>query len=108
MAIPVKYKDSFRGLLNFADDKTDLFEGQIYDVQQQVYRAITAVVKNLDTDADGNIKQTSRNLKHILAIRKLNRIIVNSTYRTSVMRFIEAFDFSRDKIDNLLKRLPNA
>jgi len=93
-------------LAQLADEETDIFESQIHEIQNVILKQLTNLVKQLDTDSEGNIKQTAKNFRLISAIRRINKIILNKKYRKAVGDYLSLFSKSRKIIDEHFEEMP--
>lgn len=93
-------------IIEIADRGTEIFEKEIASIQKVVFGQLVNLIKGLDTDKDGNIKQTTKNFKLISSVRKINKIILNKRYRKAVGDYIELFNKSRKVVDSHIDSMP--
>lgn len=64
-------------------------------------------IQSLDTDSDGNLKTTSKNLKaaSIFINKNIKSIINNSEYPEKIEEFIEVFDIAAELTNDYFKEI---
>lgn len=69
------------------------FNVSVPAIQKDIYKAILRFIRELDTDNDGNIKATSKNLKAISLFvnRDIRKILNKSDYKDNVTTFVKSF-----------------
>lgn len=92
-----------------SDSIADL-SSSLPDVQKEVWKRINKFLQSLETDRDGNLKATTKNLKAIntFANKDIKAIIKKSKYPTKVNKFIETFGFAGDLTKKYFDELENA
>lgn len=79
-------------ILSVTDDAVSSFSNSIPALQRQILNEVILLVKDLDIDAKGTIKNNVANLKTIGRIKsKLETIVLNEKYLKDVGKFVEAF-----------------
>lgn len=68
------------------------------EVQKEIWAKINKFMQGLDTDKDGNLKTTAKNLKAINTFvnKDIKAIIKNSKYPEKVNEFISTFGVAGD------------
>ena len=104
MAIPKKIERLLNDRLSLIDDSIDNMDVQ--DVQEKTFNELRRYIyKNFDTDKEGSIKKTVKNLKKAQEFKKLRSIILNDSYKEKVSKFLKSFDKVRKLSDDYIIEL---
>lgn len=104
MALSKNLQKSLMERLTLMDNAVD--EINVEDIQEDVFKALKIFLfKELDLDKDGNIKQTSKNLRAINRVKKLRSIVLTEDYKAKVGKFIGTFNTVKSKSDEFIKGL---
>jgi len=104
MAIPKKINKLLNDRLSVIDDSIDGM--RVEDVQEKTFIELKRYIyKEFDTDKEGNIKKTAKNLKKSQQFKKLRGIILNDNYKAKVGEFISSFNTVKSLSDDYIKEL---
>ena len=85
-------QQSLTELTAFLDGSIDNFSEDIPELQNQVFRRVSVLLKDLDLRR-GNVKATAANLRKINRIkREIERLVLSDKYLKDVKTFTEAFN----------------
>jgi hypothetical protein len=85
--------NQIKELLSIIEQSTDEFINGLTPIQVKTYNRLITLLKELETDSDGNIKTNLNNIKLINSIdRELNGIVLNKTYIKSVAKFAKLYN----------------
>jgi len=104
MALPKKVNKLLKDRLSLMDDSVDSM--RVEDIEQDVFKSLQIfLMKELDTDKDGNIKRTSKNLKSMMKVKKLRSLVLTPEYKARVGKFIGTFNTVKSLSDDYIKEL---
>jgi hypothetical protein len=84
---------NFEKILKTINGALDKFDRQIPSIQKIMLKEINVQLQRLDINDDGSLKQSVANMKVLGSIKnKLNKIILNKKYLSSVKEFAEVFN----------------
>ena len=79
-------------LIKTIDDAVDKFADAMPGIQKTMLEQVQVLLKDLDLDADGNIRNTVANLKLVQRLQaKLQKIVLSPKYSKEVRAFASAF-----------------
>ncbi|PXV61177.1 hypothetical protein CLV62_12510 [Dysgonomonas alginatilytica] len=79
-------------VLKIISNAPDNFIGQLSKTEQEVYKKILGVVKDLDVDSSGNIRASIANLKKLNEIKtQLFKALLSKEYLSSVKEYVRQF-----------------
>lgn len=79
-------------ILKIITNAPDKFIEQLSKTEQEVYRKVLSIIKDLDIDSSGNIKPSIANLKKLNEIKmQLSRSLLSKEYIGSVKEYVKQF-----------------
>ena len=86
-------QQTIKELLSLIDSSVNEFVEGISPIQEQSYKRLIALTKDLKIDSDGNIKNSLENIRQIRKIKQeLDVAIITRPYLKSVANFVNTFD----------------
>jgi hypothetical protein len=80
-------------LLNEIDNSTNSFNDNIPALQQQIADDMDLLIKELETDRNGNLKNSIKNFKLLGKLKsKIENIVLNEDYLKNVDEYLGSFD----------------
>ena len=88
-----KGDDIIKEIHDLLDSRVDGFMESIPKVQRQAYEEVLILAKELDTNKDGTIKPTLKNVKMIAKIKqRLNEVIIDGRYMKELQRVVDTYE----------------
>lgn len=88
-----KQEEIIKRLFDTIDGATNGFNKTMPSVQRDVFDEITVLLKSLDTDALGNVKQSVNNLKLIARVKlKIGDLILSEKYKKALKKYMATFN----------------
>ena len=99
MAVDKKNEKLVEDRLSFMDDAVDGIEG-LESIREKTFKSLRLMLlKDLDLDADGNIKRNRKNQKAMQKMKKIRSIVINDQYKALVGKFIGSFNTVKSMTD---------
>lgn len=91
--------------IDFQEESSDNFQEGIPDIQKSMFRQVLLLVKELDVDRNGNIKNTVANRRKVQRFKKIRNKIITPRYEKDVEKFLKDFDKTKQKTDKYIDAL---
>lgn len=86
-----------KDIVNLIQSNIDEFSNSIEPIQKKLYEKVSALLKDLSLDAEGNIKQTSTNVDIINSVKtELSSVVNNPSYQKNVAGIKSSLDDVND------------
>ena len=105
MAIDKENEDLVMDRLSFMDDSVIAME-DVSNIQETVFKELSRMlIKDLDVDADGNIKRTRKNQKAGQKMASVRNLVLTPDYKKKVGVFIGDFDTVKEMSDKQITEI---
>jgi len=91
--------------LVFMDESIDAME-DLDSIQENVFKELSMmIIKDLDLDVNGNIKQSRKNQKAVQKMSKIRALILTDGYKAMVGKFIGSFNTVKSMSNEQIKAI---
>ena len=88
----MEQSEYIKKLHKLLDSSVESYNSSIPGIQDEIYKKLQVLLKELDTDANGNIKNSIANLKTIGSIKsELEKVVLNKQLQSDTKDYINAF-----------------
>ena len=103
MAVDKENEKMVMDRLVLMDESIDAMD-DVGSIQDNVFKELSMmVIRDLDVDANGNIKRTRKNQKAMQKMSRIKALVLNDDYKAMVGKFIGSFNTIKSMANEQIK-----